>query len=530
MLNSVLRSVIKIYCTFTKPNYSSPWQMERQANATSSGFVIEGKRIICNAHGVEFHSSVRVRKHGDSTKYTAQVLHIGHECDLALLTVDDPAFWEGLEALRFGSVPNLQDEVICVGYPTGGDNISVTQGIVSRVAVAKYSHADESLLVIQIDAAINAGNSGGPALDNAQNVVGVAFETLDGAENIGYIIPTEVIKHFLTDIRKSNAYKGFCSSAFQWQAIENKCMRESLKIKNSDQGILVGKIAPLSDAANHLKMHDVVLEFDGVSIASDGTVEFPGRGGERISFLHLIASKYVGDVGNFKIMREGKEMNVNIILEKRLELVRAHLYDTSPSWFIYAGLVFSVLTCPFLMTEYGNKWDKKAPIDLCEKAFYGMPQFEGEEVVVLSQVLISDVNIGYEDFENVIVVECNGVKVRNIRQLLSLVRKTEGEYLKLLLSKCNTVVVGCKRAKQEHDKVLKDNSIAEDMSSDLKEWLAGQEASGVKETKPRGRGRPKKTKATPKTNTPKTKATPKRSRPVSRATRTSKRKKSTSQS
>lgn len=110
--------------------------------------------------GIAHHSSVRVRKHGDSTKYTATVLHEGHECDLAMLVVDDDIFWEGLEALEFGSVPELQDEVVCVGYPTGGDNISVTQGIVSRVAFGKYSHGDENLLVIQIDAAINSGNSG----------------------------------------------------------------------------------------------------------------------------------------------------------------------------------------------------------------------------------------------------------------------------------------------------------------------------------------------------------------------------------
>jgi hypothetical protein len=93
--------------------------MKQPQSSTSSGFIIEydagwpvvdGKTktkkkkntepnmqlaILCNAHGVEYHSSIRVRRHGDSEKYLAKVLYIGHECDLALLTVEDPAFYRG---------------------------------------------------------------------------------------------------------------------------------------------------------------------------------------------------------------------------------------------------------------------------------------------------------------------------------------------------------------------------------------------------------------------------------------------------
>lgn len=70
---------------------------------------------------------------GDPKKYTARVIAVGHECDLALLTTDAPEFWEGTTALELGGIPNLQDPVAVVGYPTGGDNISVSVGVVSRV-------------------------------------------------------------------------------------------------------------------------------------------------------------------------------------------------------------------------------------------------------------------------------------------------------------------------------------------------------------------------------------------------------------
>lgn len=78
---------------------------------------------------------VRVKRRGDDKKYLARVLAIGTECDLALLTVDDDAFWDGLRAMELGPMPSLQESVAVVGYPLGGDTISVTAGVVSRIEV-----------------------------------------------------------------------------------------------------------------------------------------------------------------------------------------------------------------------------------------------------------------------------------------------------------------------------------------------------------------------------------------------------------
>jgi hypothetical protein len=83
---------------------------------------------------------------------------------LALLTTDDDSFWEGTTPLQLGGIPELQDPVAVIGYPTGGDNISVSVGVVSRVEPQQYTHGATNLLAIQIDAAINPGNSGGPAV------------------------------------------------------------------------------------------------------------------------------------------------------------------------------------------------------------------------------------------------------------------------------------------------------------------------------------------------------------------------------
>lgn len=95
-------------------------KVKNQRSSTSSGFIIEGKRILSNAHGASNCSLIHVRKHGDPKKYPGRILHIAHECDLVILTVDDEKFWKNVAPLELsGRVPRLQESITVVGYPIG---------------------------------------------------------------------------------------------------------------------------------------------------------------------------------------------------------------------------------------------------------------------------------------------------------------------------------------------------------------------------------------------------------------------------
>ena len=90
-------------------------------NNDGAGFVIPGKGILTNAHVVADYSFVLVRKHGSPTKYKAEVKAVGHECDLAILTVESEEFWDGMSPLELGDIPFLQEAVAVVGYPQGNN-------------------------------------------------------------------------------------------------------------------------------------------------------------------------------------------------------------------------------------------------------------------------------------------------------------------------------------------------------------------------------------------------------------------------
>lgn len=157
---SLLNGVVRIYCTHSQPNFGMPWQRVKQEFSSSTGFIIEGNRILTNAHAVEYGSLIQVKKRSCEKKYVASVIAVGHECDLAMLSIDDPSFWHGLNALEFGPLPDLLEDVSVIGYPVGGDSISISSGVVSRIEMQEYAQASADLLAIQIDAAVNPGNSG----------------------------------------------------------------------------------------------------------------------------------------------------------------------------------------------------------------------------------------------------------------------------------------------------------------------------------------------------------------------------------
>jgi len=214
---------------------------------------------------------------------------------------------------------------------------------------------------------------------------------------------------------------------------------------------------------------------------------------KRVSFMHLFTSKFVGDQSSVTLLREGKRLDLKFTLLPRTELCRVHMYDTLPPYFIFAGLCFTVLSCPFLEAEYGEKWDKKAPISLCERVFYGVQQQEGQQVVIMNQVLTAPVNIGYEEFSNLQVVKVNGVAIVNLQQMMWLVKTATTDFIRFDMFRHSAIIVSRLEAQKCHKQNLKDNNVPQDMDDGLAAYYQEMlDKSSTSEPKPAKKGRAKK--------------------------------------
>lgn len=461
-------AVVKVFCVHTEPNFSLPWQRKKQYSSSSSGFIIGGRRVLTNAHSVEHYTQVKLKKRGSDTKYLATVLAIGTECDIAMLTVSDDEFWEGVSPVEFGLLPALQDAVTVVGYPIGGDTISVTSGVVSRMEILSYVHGSTELLGLQIDAAINSGNSGGPAFNDKGKCVGIAFQSLkhEDVENIGYVIPTPVIMHFIRDYEKSGEYTGFPILGIEWQKMENPDLRKAMGMASDQKGVRVRRIEPTAPESQFMKPSDIILSFDGVDIANDGTVPF--RHGERIGFSYLVSQKYTGETAVIRVLRKSRVLEFSIKLATHKRLIPAHIKGRPPSYYIIAGFVFTAISVPYLRSEYGKDYEYDAPVKLLDKHLHSMAQSPNEQLVVVSQVLVSDINIGYEDIVNTQVLAFNGKPVKSLKELAAMVESCSEEFLQFDLEYEQIVVLETKTAKAATPDILTTHCIPSAMSDDLK--------------------------------------------------------------
>ena len=160
------------------PNPYQPWTKHSPEDITGSGVVIEGKRILTNAHVVNYASQVQIQANQAGDKISATVEAIAPGIDLAVLKLDDEKFFDTHPPLaRAKALPGIKDVVLAYGFPEGGNSLSITKGIVSRVEFTPYNFPVSGLR-IQIDAAINPGNSGGPAVVG-DKMIGLTFSRLN---------------------------------------------------------------------------------------------------------------------------------------------------------------------------------------------------------------------------------------------------------------------------------------------------------------------------------------------------------------
>ena len=300
--------MVKVFSTVGYPDVYKPWTKQAPAELTGSGVVIDGKRILTNAHVVLYASQIQIQANQAGDKIGATVVAVAPGIDLAVLKLDDESFFDTHAPLaRSSALPEIKDSVLAYGYPTGGNSLSITKGIVSRIEFMPYN-APVSGLRIQIDAAINPGNSGGPAIAG-ERMIGLAFSRAgNDTQNIGYIIPNEEIELFLKDIADGH-YDGKPAMFDELQNLENASLRAYLKIDKSVSGVVVHR--PFhTDASYPLKEWDVITRIADTAIDDQGMVKLGAD--LRVNFRYLVQQVTQSGKVPLTVVRGGKTLQVQL--------------------------------------------------------------------------------------------------------------------------------------------------------------------------------------------------------------------------
>ena len=416
-------TVVKIFSTLRNPDPAKPWAKQEPMEVTGSGVILDGHRILTNAHMVLYATQVQVQAHGAGDKVPATVVAVAPGIDLAVLKLEDEAFFDQRPPLpRSKVLPEIKDEVMAYGYPMGGSNLSITKGIVSRIEFTSYNFPVSGLR-IQVDAAINPGNSGGPAVVGGK-MVGLVFSHMGAAQGIGYIIPNEEVDLFLEDVAKgrTDAKPALFDDL---PTLENPALRAYLKLDKAVQGVIVHQTYGQD---NPLRPWDVITHIGDRPIDDQGMIEL--RPNLKVGFRYQVQRLAKDGKVPLRVVRAGRTLDLQVPARPEHPVMVPDLKGAYPSYFVCGPVVFSAASAQLLSVVGrlgGPVYTTTSP--LFRRMFEG-PAFPGEELVVISSPFLShQLSRGYSNPQGNVVATVNGIPIKNLRHLVTVLRDATEDFI-----------------------------------------------------------------------------------------------------
>lgn len=435
------RAVVKIWSVQTQLSLSNPWMRSEGRTVSGSGVWIGERRILTNAHVVERATQVSIQTVDSSDRLPATVKIASPEMDLAILELESDEPFAGLRPASLHlDVPSLRSAVRVYGFPEGGNSLSVTEGIVSRVEFVPYFGGTEGLR-FQIDAAVNHGNSGGPALLNGR-IVGIAFQRRQAADNIGYLIPSSEVQLFLTDI-EDGRYDGKEELHMAVQRLQHASLRESLGLPKEVTGVWVRSIRYREDTPDFpLRVGDVLTHIGEHPIDNGGVC--PLNEEVKVVFTYFLPQLVRDDKVPFRVYRNGVAQQIEVPLQKDPVPLLRELKGSDPDWFLFGPYVFSEVTSELirgletsqLAGDERQRAGAFAALQLMARRRspilsrrFDIQKTPGEQLVFVANWLPHRVSTGYGSPQFQVVQSVNGQPVRSMRELVERLRDVQTPFV-----------------------------------------------------------------------------------------------------
>ena len=272
-----------------------------QQGAGSGVIFSEDGYIITNNHVIEGATSIAVRTQ-DGTEYKAQLVGTDAQTDLAVIKIDA----SGLTPATIGESSSLQvgDAAIAIGNPLGELGGTVTTGIISALD-REITVEDETMTLLQTDAAINPGNSGGGLFDANGNLIGIvnAKESSTGVEGLGFAIPIDGAMDIINELIENGSVT---SRPALNVSLYDYSSSNSLRRSDMEDGVYIVQVVQggAADKAG-LQQGDRIISFDGKEVNTSAEVKA------------ILRDHKIGDTVSMTVSRDGKTIDVQITLQQQ---------------------------------------------------------------------------------------------------------------------------------------------------------------------------------------------------------------------
>ena len=279
------------------------WGYQTTSAASGSGFILtEDGYILTNYHVIENSSSVQVTTY-DNTSYSASIVGYDESNDIAVLKIDAT----GLTPVVLGSSDDLYvgDEVMAIGNPLGELTFSLTVGYVSALDREVTLSSGTTMDLIQTDAAINSGNSGGALFNSYGEVVGITNAKYSSSsssssasiDNIGFAIPINHVKNIITSIIE----KGYIVKPYIGVSVTT--VSSEMVSYGLPQGAAVKAVSESSPAAEcGLKINDIITAINGEEITTSSEL------------VKIVSASQPGDEMTLTVYRQGESEQLTLTL------------------------------------------------------------------------------------------------------------------------------------------------------------------------------------------------------------------------
>ena len=400
-------------------------------------------------------------KKGEPRKYSARLLIRDYHCGLAVLTVPDAEFFNGLKPVEFSEGARLFGETARVYKWDAMTNLKEYSAELNKSSIRFYEPGC-GVLMHQFSTVMNEGGNGEPVFINGK-LVGITTGLSSETKTL-YALASDMIRRMLKDL-SSGAYEGMPFFWINSVDIQNDVnLREYFGMGSGDSGVMATDVPSISSGGDVLKKNDIILSINGTPIDDNGMYD-SGRYGKLYYYGLIHLDKFVGDEIRMKILRDKKKIDVQFKLKPIPDnccVIPLISNDRQPRYYIFGGLVLQELTIGYL-ESFGPEWKKKGEKRMLY--YYDTVKSMADEgadkkIVILNKVLPDPVNKGYQYYGNLVLKKVNGTAARDIAHLKKLVDDSQGRFVMFEFAGNSSIVLDKRSALTGEKELLKKYNIS----------------------------------------------------------------------